>query len=134
MPSILILFIGATFLFAHRQQTTVCRQADSFSAGVIQHIQKVVTATDAGNASVRAAYKLPLVTTSPAVELVTDENQCLLAKAAVEARYTDGTTADQVYLLRIGTTRFVATDGRKGGRDVMLHVFDTSFQYLITIE
>jgi len=117
------------------QSTTICRPADSLSASVIAHLQAVVTGSDSGNAKLRQAYNLPLVATTPPVVLVTDELACADAKAAVEARYTDGTTSDQVYVFRVGTTRMVAFDGRAGGRGgIMMHVFDSAYTYLVTIE
>lgn len=127
-----IMMVLMTFV---PSSTNICRPADAFSAGIIAHLQTVVTGSDAGNSKLRAAYRLPLVTTSPAVELVADESVCASAKSAVEDRFTDGTTVSQVYVFRIGTTRIAATAAQpSGGEGLMVFVFDSSYSYLATIQ
>lgn len=115
-------------------RTSVCRPADSFSAGMIQHLNAVVTGTDTGNTRLRQAYRLLPVTTSPAVTLVTDESECLLAKAAVEGRFTDGTTTSQVYVFRIGTTRIAASAAKMSRDQILIDIFDSSYNYLTTLQ
>jgi hypothetical protein len=94
----------------------------------VSYLQRIVTGTDAGNAKLRASFDLPYVTTTPAVELVTDEAQCANAVAALNSYYTDGLSHSPVFLIRVGTTRFAITDG-----SLVVHIFDTSYNYRITL-
>jgi len=130
----LLTFILTVGFVPSSPRTNLCRPADSFSAGMIQHFNAVVTGTDAGNTRLREAYKLLLVTTSPAVTLVTDESECLLAKAAVEDRFTDGTTTSQVYVFRIGTTRIAASAAKMSRDQILIDIFDSSYNYLTTLQ
>ncbi|HYN82339.1 MAG TPA: hypothetical protein VES88_12615 [Gemmatimonadaceae bacterium] len=53
---------------------------------------------------------------------------------AMAAMYTDGTIPTQVYVFRVGATRFAVSDGRASARgNIMLHIFDLTYTYLATI-
>jgi hypothetical protein len=79
--------------------------------------------------------KLPNVTTSPAVEHVLDEAECGRAAAALEAKYGDGISRRPLWVFRIGSTRFGVSDGSEGGRgNILIRIFDTSYNYLVSID
>ena len=130
----LLSFILSIGFASSPPRTSVCRPADSFSAGTIEHLNAVATGTDTGSTKLRRAYKLLLVTTSPAVTLVADESECLLAKAAVEGRFTDGTTTSQVYVFRIGTSRIAASAAKMSRNQILIDIFDSSYNYLATLQ
>lgn len=105
-----------------------CRPANGWSANELAYLQRIVTGPDAGNAKLRTAYKLPYVTTTPAVAFVDDDATCAAAAMALESVLTDSLPHRPVYLFRIGTTRFSISDGT-----LVTHIFDQDFHYLLTI-
>jgi hypothetical protein len=112
---------------AHAPLANACHSANSWSSNEITYLQGIVTGTDAGNAKLRQAFDLPYVTTTPAVELVTDEAECANAVTAVNSLYTDGRSHSPVFLIRVGSTRYAISDGSD------VHIFDTSYSYKMTI-
>lgn len=124
----LILALLLSLSAAPLNLTNACHAENSWSIGTVTFLTRVTTSTDAGNAQLRSALDLPLATTTPPVELVTDESVCNLAVTALNSFYTDGLTHSPVYVFRIGTTRYGVSDG-----SWVIHVFDTNFQYKHTI-
>jgi hypothetical protein len=118
------------FFFSSQQRVLTspvinsCRASTAWSTSKINYFQAIVTGTDARNTTFRQAYDLPYVTTSPAVELISDETQCGNAVTALQALYADGKTHSPVFLIRIGTTRFAIADG-----SLSVHIFDSNYQY-----
>ena len=108
--------------------TNACRAANSWSSNTVSYLQRIVTSSDAGNAKARQSFDLPYVTTTPAVELVNDESECANAVAALNSFYADSVSHGPVFLIRIGTTRFAISDGSQS-----IHIFDTSYNYKISI-
>ena len=76
----------------------------------------------------RKVFKLPRVTTRPAVTFVQNESVCERAAEALEHFYTDPRHHRPVYVFRVGTTRFVMSD-----RSLNSQVFDRKFKHLATL-
>lgn len=110
------------------QATNSCRTSTAWSTYQISYFRAIVTGTDTLNATVRRAYDLPYVKTSPAVELIGDEKQCAKAVTALQTRYADGKSHSPVFLIRIGKTRFVIMDG-----SLLVHMFDSNYHYKYSI-
>ena len=123
------LFLAILFSFspglpsAKISVTSACHDSTSWSSQQVNFLTRIVTRTDAAYAARRASLDLPFVTTAPAVELVTDENECANAVLALNAFYGDSLSHTPVYLFRIGTTRYAISDGSD------VHIFDTNYQY-----
>lgn len=107
---------------------SACRAANSWSSNTVSYLQRIVTSSDAGNAKARQSFDLPYVTTTPAVQLVTNEADCRNAVAALNAFYGDSLSHSPVFLIRVGTSRFAITDGLES-----IHIFDTSYHYKISL-
>jgi hypothetical protein len=108
--------------------TNACRAANSWSSNTVSYLQRIVTGSDAGSVKLRQAFDLPYVTTTPAVELVSDETECGNAVSALNSFYTDGLSHSPVFLIRVGTTRFAINDG-----SLATHIFDTNYQYKLSL-
>jgi hypothetical protein len=105
-----------------------CRSPDSWSGNSTSYFTRIVTSGSAGAIQTRQALQLPAVVTTPAVTLVTDDTECVRAVTALSGFYTDGVSHAPVYVFRIGTTRFAAADATH-----IIHIFDSSYNYLVTI-
>lgn len=115
--------------------TSKCRPAGSWSRNTLANLQAIVTGADSGNAHLRKAFDLPHVTTIPAVEHVVDELECARAARAVAAQWVDSLSPLPVWVFRIGTTRVGVSDGRPGGRgNILVHIFDNNYSYLLSID
>ena len=108
-----------------RGATDHCRSADSWSANTTTYLQRIVTGTGAGSIKLRAGYKLPYVTSTPSVVLVTDDSLCATAVTAVENLYTDSLSRSPVWVFRIGTTHYAVSD-----RPELIYIFDNNFTRL----
>lgn len=112
-----------------------CGAANSWSRNEVEHLRKIVTGTDAGSIKARAAFQLPHVLTLPAVEHVLDEAECGRAAAALEGLYSDGRSRRPVWVFRIGDTRFAVSDLSGGGRgNILVHLFDASYKYIVSVD
>lgn len=112
-----------------------CRVGNSWSQKTVGQLQWTVTGTDSSSSRLRTALQLPSVATSPAVEHVVDEAECARAAAALENRYADGLSRRPLWVFRIGSTRFGVSDGTTGGRgNILVHIFDTSYTYLASLD
>ena len=115
--------------------TPNCAAADSWSDNATTYLTRIVTSSDAGNASLRQAFQLPFVTVTPAVEHVTDEAECDRTATALESMYADSVSRRPLWVFRIDTSRFVVADGSPGGRgNLLLHIFDSSYNYLLSVD
>lgn len=114
-----------------RAQTIPCRAADDLSSHIRQNIVRAVTGSDS---TARTAFKLPSV--SPAdVTFMTSDSLCTAAAQALFAAIgATGEAAVPVWLLQVGTNRYVVFDGIHAvdGREEQV-VFDGNFTYLVTI-
>ena len=91
-------------------------------------LERTVTGTGTENVLARRTFKLPRVTTRPAVTFVQNESVCEAAAEALEAFYKDPRHHRPVYVFRVGTTRFVISD-----RSLNVQVFDRKFKHLATL-
>ena len=108
-----------------RSVTDHCRAANSWSDNTIAYLQRIVTGTGAGSIKLRTAFKLPSVTSTPAVVLVADDSLCATAATAVENLYTDTLSRSPVWVFRIGTTHYAVSD-----RPELIYIFDNNFTRL----
>lgn len=105
-----------------------CKASSDWSANELAYLQRIVTGTDAGNAKLRAAFKLPYITTTPAVTLVADDTVCGAAATALETFLADSLSHRPVWVFQIGSTRFAIADG-----SLVPHIFDNNFNYLVSL-
>lgn len=105
-----------------------CRASNDWSTNELAYLQKIVTGTDLGNTKLRAAFKLPYITTTPAVTLVSDDAVCGAAATALESFLADSLSHRPVFVFQVGSTRFAIADG-----SLEPHIFDNNFNYLLTL-
>jgi hypothetical protein len=112
----------------------VCRPPSEASDDRLAFFTDVVTRTDEENTALRQAVMLLRVTTTPAVTLVADDSICAAVAAAVEAFLGDGLTRSSLWVLRAGPERYVAFDGSQDHGWSVHWVFDSSLNYLSTVQ
>lgn len=92
----------------------------------------LVTTADSTNAAYRARHDLPLVA-PPEVETVADSTVCSRAVAALSP-FSGGSPFPEAFVLRIGSTRFIAYNFRqRAAGNFCAIVYDTAFTKLATI-
>ena len=128
---LLYLVAFLSFFTAPRVQpgsTADCRPANAWSRAQVAYFIRLVSGTSADKTDLRQAYNLPGVTTTPAVQHILDEAECARAVAALSTIYTDGVNRAPVFVFKIGATRFAVADG-----SLTIHIFDTSYNHLVTL-
>ncbi len=131
MTWILLLAISSSVVSGVNKQyvrSDHCRSANAWSDNSVANLQRIVTGMGAGSIKLRAAYKLPYVTSTPAVVLVASDSVCAAAAAAVEQLYTNSVSPRPVWVFRIGSTHYAVSDAPN-----VIHIFDNNFTWLATL-
>jgi hypothetical protein len=131
------LLVALTFgipMAAPGLHARACASSWSYSEAFRDQIVSIVTATDTGTVRIRQGFGLPAAADT-AVVFETDSTACAQAAGAFNAelaRY--GGTPGAVWVLRVGTTRFIVFDHRQKTGEFYDHmVFDENFVYKLTI-
>ncbi len=132
----LILGVGIEIIVAlpAAGQGATCLAANAYSDHVMQNAASVASGADSVSARLRTAFHLPAVGTDQ-VTLVATDSICALAAAAFFGSFSsDNGTARPVWVLKVGTSRYIVFDGQHqvGGRDIQV-VLDEDFNYLAAI-
>ena len=113
--------------------TTACRTPDGFANNFRSYASRVLTGTTTASAAMRQAWNVPATSDSEIV-FVTDSATCAQAAFAHAVRaHTDTILPAAVYLIRAGSTRYIAFNGERVGEYLIHFVFDSTFQYLGSI-
>jgi hypothetical protein len=123
---VLVGALGVTPSTARRQSS--CLTPDSVAIPYFQsQLVAMVTASDTATVNYRNSINLPSVSAS-AVTLVSDAATCQKAANALAAITPGGDPAPAAYVFKIGSTRFVAFNGRqKVHGSQYAYVFDKNF-------
>ena len=107
---------------------SVCKGPDAYSNRHLAFIQGVVTSTETKTSQWRALVQLPNISDT-LVTLVADSTTCATALAAYnDAADLEGGPAADLYLIRVGPTRYVASNPAfPSGEFVSQFVFDSAF-------
>lgn len=128
--TVLIFLIAGAFLTvpSKAQAQSSCLTPDTVAIPYFQsQIVAMVTASDTATANYRTSINLPSANAN-AVSLVTDSATCLKAANAIAAITPGGDPSPAAYVFKIGSTRFVAFNGRqKVHGSQYAYVFDKNF-------
>ena len=128
MTVLISLFAGAFLAPSNARAQSSCLTPDTVAIPYF-HSQMValVTASDTATANYRNSINLPSANAS-AVTLVTDSATCLKAATALAAITPSGGPSPAAYVFKIGSTRFVAFNGRQNVHGSQYaYVFDKNF-------
>jgi hypothetical protein len=129
MTVFILLFAGAVLATpsSARAQSS-CLTPDTIAIPYFQsQIVAMVTASDTATANYRNSINVPSANAN-AVTLVTDSATCLKAANALAAITPGGDPAPAAYVFKIGSTRFIAFNGRqKVHGSQYAYVFDKNF-------
>ncbi len=106
-----------------------CHASDQLGTALIHDLKGWVSGTDTAAVLYRSIFNLPQLSPD-SVSAVSDSTKCQRAALAFGRNLSppDTTTARQVYVARVGPTRYVVTDTSvKGGEYVATMVFDSAF-------
>lgn len=107
-----------------------CLAPNGYAEDTRAYILEVINGTDSALSELRMNINLP---PAPPTEVVfeSDSTQCAAAaRAHAIATETDTLTPAPVYLLRVGSTRFVVFNGFRVGEFITAFIFDTTFREL----
>lgn len=110
-----------------------CRATDDFASEYRDFVVGVDTGTDSESVALRQAWNIPAVQPSEIV-FISDSATCTSA-ARAHAVQVQGDTLNppSVWVLRVGSTRYIVFNGSRAGEYLLYFVFDAAFQYLETI-
>lgn len=117
---------------ARAQGTGGC---DPDTGGTYQYLRNRYTtiATDSATGESRAQLGIPLLSANQ-VTFVTDSTSCRQASAAYTQAEGDNVSGRLVYLLRLGSSRYLVVDKNKyAGEWLIVWVFDSAFTPLIRL-
>ena len=102
-------------------------------ATVKSQLVQLVTATDTATVRMRNELNLPSLSAGD-VTIVTSAQTCSKAASALAALTTGGNASDGAWVFSLGTTRYIAFNGKqKGGEFTYMVVFDRKFVKLSTV-
>jgi len=108
-----------------------CRVVDGYASDLRLYVVQVATGTDSASAATRAAWNIPAIADSSQIRFVSDSTQCTrAAHAHAIAERADTLNPPPVYLLRVGSTRYVAYNGARAGEFLVHYVLDDQFNVL----
>ena len=115
---------------------STCLGPDEDSAYFSQVITGVVTDSDSVAVRLRAGLDLPQLTPQQ-VTLITDSRTCAKAAAAIDAREGVRDTAGQMYVFKLGNTRFAVIQLRQppphgvfSSAPTLVRYFDSKWNWL----
>src|SRR5690242_16462697 len=144
MRKTIIPFVFASFLLlvlhsaarAHRvhlASSVGCRAADGFANDLRSYVIDVTTGTDSLSAATRSAWNVPFISDTIRVLFVTDTTACTRAAIAhARAQRRDALNPPPVFLLAVGSTRYVAFNGARAGEFFVHYVLDAQFNVLVS--
>jgi hypothetical protein len=101
----------------HIPSSVGCRAVDGFAADLRAYVIDVTTGADSLSAATRSAWNVPSISDTTQVVFVRDTIACTLAAIAhARAEKQDTLNPPPVYLLAVGSTRYVAFNGAHGRR------------------
>ena len=107
--------------------SSVCMPMDGYANYHIANLRSIVTSTKPTAIAWRNNVHLPAVSDT-AVAIVADSITCARGLVAYNAAIAD-TTVTSLYLIRVGSTTFVASNPKlKAGEFVQHFVFDSAFR------
>lgn len=111
-------------------QSTSCMPASAWADDVRGYIVRLSTSSDSVDQALRDSTKLPAISDSTQISFVTDSTVCATAAVAhAQAAQQSGSPLD-VYVLRVGPTRYVVFNGQTSGEFLTYYVFDEQFTLL----
>jgi hypothetical protein len=129
MPLLAALWVGPA-----SRPSTACRPADHDAADLIAYLERLVISTDSLSIKLRTRVGLPSVDSSQIVLMTNDANPtvCEQARQAYVTSFsTDTIEVSAVYVVRIGTARYVVTDlEARVGEFAALEVLDSTYAYV----
>ncbi len=111
------------------QNSSGCHTKDRTDTIIVNDLKSWVPGTDSFSITNRAQWNLPQLP-ADSVSIVTDSTTCQRAALAYGRNLSppDTTTARQVYVIRVGPTRFVVADPSvMAGEYLVQDVFDNTF-------
>jgi hypothetical protein len=110
-----------------------CLATDDFANEYRDYVLEVDTGTDVESVRLREGWNIPAVQPSE-IAFVSDSATCAAAAVAHAVKVQEDTVnPPSVWVLRVGTTRYIVFNGHRAGEFLVYFVFDTAFQYLETI-
>ena len=115
----------------HSAPTVGCRAVDGYATDLRSYVIEVTTGTDSSSAAMRSAWNVPFISDTTRVAFVSDTTACTRAAIAhARAERQGPLNPPPVYLLAIGSTRYVAYNGARAGEFFVHYVLDAQFNVL----
>jgi hypothetical protein len=131
--SLVLLFVNSTARAhgVHTASSVGCRAVDGFATDLRAYVIDVTTGTDSLSAATRSAWNVPSISDTTQVVFVSDTTACTQAAIAhARAEKRDTLNPPAVYLLAVGSTRYVAFNGARAGEFLVSYVLDAQFNVL----
>jgi hypothetical protein len=115
-------------------QTNACLSATPYTVHITAYLAQLMTRTDSIGSRARTGFNLPLVSPSAITFVVSDSICTAAANALVDAAGEPNEVPGPVWVLKVGTTRYIVFDGKHlvGDRDQQV-VLDENLNFLVTI-
>lgn len=132
IPALILVMRGIGHArVAPMSSTLLCRGEDGFATDLRSYVIDVAAGTDSLSMETRAAWNIPAISDSTQIVFVSDSTKC--ARAAVAhavAEHVDSLNPPPVYLLGVGTTRYITFNGARAGEFLVHYVLDQNFNVL----
>jgi hypothetical protein len=124
---------GAATPNSRFETTTVCASPDPYATQIRDYLVSFVAGTDSASAASRVMWDLPQVADT-SVAFVSDSTACeLAARGHTRATQSDTVNVSPVFVIRIGTARYVVFNLTRTGEFLTYVVLDALYKERKTV-